>query len=87
MDVIELVCLMEEELLISFFDIQVHVLIHFADEIEFAWCNEHPLDILGREIMCILKRFVHQIAYVGVNGNENWLHKSACVASLCIYQM
>ncbi|MCO5585826.1 hypothetical protein L7F22_039759 [Adiantum nelumboides] len=33
---IELLCLMKKELPISFFDIQVHVLIHLVDEIEIA---------------------------------------------------
>ncbi|MCO5571184.1 hypothetical protein L7F22_024918 [Adiantum nelumboides] len=33
---IELLCLMEKELPTSFFDIQVHVLIHLVDEIEIA---------------------------------------------------
>ena len=33
---IELLCLMEKELPTSFFDIQVHLLIHLVDEIEIA---------------------------------------------------
>ena len=35
-EVYELVCLMEKELPISFFDIQVHLLVHLVEEIELA---------------------------------------------------
>jgi hypothetical protein len=35
-EVIELVCLMEKELPISFFDIQVYLLIYLVEEVEIA---------------------------------------------------
>ena len=35
-EVYELVCLTEKELPISFFDIQVHLLVHLVEEIELA---------------------------------------------------
>ena len=47
---IELLYLMEKELPTSFFDIQVHVLIHLVDEIELAQSCEHTMDVLGGEV-------------------------------------
>ena len=60
-EVIELVYLMEKEFPISFFDIQVHVLIHLIDEMELARIVSTKWMFWVERFMCILKSIqLHQ---------------------------
>jgi hypothetical protein len=53
---------MEKELPISFFDIQVHLLIQLVKEIEIAGVVNTRWMFWVERFMCVLKRFVRQRA-------------------------
>ncbi|MCO5585811.1 hypothetical protein L7F22_039744 [Adiantum nelumboides] len=57
---IELLCLMEKELPTSFFDIQVHVLIHLVDEIEISGVVSTRWMFWVERFMGVLKGLVRQ---------------------------
>ncbi|MCO5604827.1 hypothetical protein L7F22_059000 [Adiantum nelumboides] len=59
---IELLCLREKELPTSFFDIQVHVLIHLVDEIEIAGVVTTRSMFWVDRFMGVLKGLVRQRA-------------------------
>ena len=77
-EVIELVCL---ELPISFFDIQVHLLIHLVDEIELAGVVSTRWMFWVERFMCVLKKFVRQRARPEGSMAEGWLYKE------CMYYL
>ena len=84
---LELVYLMEKEFPISFFDIQVHVLVHFMD-----WpckCNEHSVDVLCREIHVHIEvRYSSNIIAKTNNGiglTTKRMH--ACITSSSIWEV
>jgi hypothetical protein len=54
-EVIELVGLMGKELLISFFDIQIHLLIHRIEEIKIAGVVNTRYMFWVERFMCVLK--------------------------------
>lgn len=74
LECIELLCLMERELPTSFFDIQVHVLIHLIEEIELAGVVSTRWMFWVERYMGVLKGFVHQRARPEGSMAEGWLH-------------
>ena len=59
-EITEIVCMFEKELLTSFMDLQVHLLIHLVDEVElFGVVSCHKMFFLER-YMKKLKGFVRQ---------------------------
>mgnify|MGYP000025790750 CR=1 FL=1 len=80
-EVYELVCLMEKELPISFFDIQVHLLVHLVEEIELAGVVNTRWMFWVERFMCVLKRFVRQRARPEGSMAEGWLHQE------CMYYL
>ncbi len=80
-EVIELMCLMEKELPISFFDIQVHLLIHLVEEIEIVGVVNTRWMFWVERFMCVLKGFVRQRARPEGSMAEGWLHQE------CMYYL
>ena len=72
---------MEKELPISFFDIQVHLLIHLVDEIELAGVVSTRWMFWVERFMCVLKKFVRQRARPEGSMAEGWLYKE------CMYYL
>ncbi|MCO5604795.1 hypothetical protein L7F22_058967 [Adiantum nelumboides] len=70
---IELLCLMEKELPTSFFDIQVHVLIHLVDEIEIAGVISTRWMFWVERFMGVLKGLVRQRARPEGSMSEGWV--------------
>ncbi|MCO5570704.1 hypothetical protein L7F22_024431 [Adiantum nelumboides] len=71
-DYIELLWLMEKELPTSFFDIQVHVLIHIVDEIETAGVVSTHWMFWVERFMGALKGLVRQRARPEGSMSEGW---------------
>ena len=80
-EVYELVCLMEKELPISFFDIQVHLLVHLVEEIELAGVVNTRWMFWVERFIYVLKRFVRQRARPEGSMAEGWLHQE------CMYYL
>ncbi|MCO5594313.1 hypothetical protein L7F22_048342 [Adiantum nelumboides] len=70
---IELLCLMEKQLPTSFFDIQVHVLIHLVDEIEIAGVVSTRWMFWVERFMGVLKGLVRQRAQPEDSMSEGWV--------------
>ncbi|MCO5552167.1 hypothetical protein L7F22_005677 [Adiantum nelumboides] len=71
---IELLCLMEKELPTSFFDIQVHILIHLVDEIEIAGVVSTCWMFSVEKFMGgVLKGLVRQRARPEDSMSEGWV--------------
>ena len=70
---IELLCLMEKELPTSFFDIQVHLLIHLVDEIEIASVVSTRWMFWVERFMGVLKGLVRQRARPEGSMSEAWV--------------
>ena len=70
---IELLCLMEKELPTSFFDIQVHLLIHLVDEIEIAGVVSTRWMFWVERFMGVLKGLVRQRARPEGSMSEGWV--------------
>ncbi|MCO5604830.1 hypothetical protein L7F22_059004 [Adiantum nelumboides] len=70
---IELLCLMEKELPTSFFDIQVHVLIHLVDEIEIVGVISTRSIFWVERFIGVLKRLVRQRAQPEGSMSEGWV--------------
>ncbi|MCO5596662.1 hypothetical protein L7F22_050730 [Adiantum nelumboides] len=71
---IELLCLMEKELPTSFFDIQVHVLIHLVDEIKIAGVVRTRWMFWVERFLGVLKGLVRQRARPeGSMSAEGWV--------------
>ncbi|MCO5587908.1 hypothetical protein L7F22_041860 [Adiantum nelumboides] len=70
---IELLCLMEKELPTSFFDIQVHILIHLVDEIEIAGVVSTRWMFWVERFMGFLKGLVRQRARPEGSMSEGWV--------------
>ncbi|MCO5595470.1 hypothetical protein L7F22_049513 [Adiantum nelumboides] len=70
---IELLCLMEKKLSTSFFDIQVHVLIHLVDEIEIAGVVSTRWTFWIERFMGVLKGLVRQRARPEGSMSEGWV--------------
>ncbi|MCO5560062.1 hypothetical protein L7F22_013668 [Adiantum nelumboides] len=76
---IELFCLMEKELPTSFFDIQVHLLIHLVDEIELA-------GVVSARWMFWVERFMGVLKgmYVKKQDQRVLWRKDGCLKNACI---
>ncbi|MCO5614259.1 hypothetical protein L7F22_068539 [Adiantum nelumboides] len=70
---IELLCVMEKELPTSFFDIQVHILIHLVDEIETAGVVTTCWIFWVERFMGVLKGLVRQRAQPEGFMSEGWV--------------
>ncbi|MCO5587311.1 hypothetical protein L7F22_041260 [Adiantum nelumboides] len=70
---IELLCLMEKELPTSFFDIQVHLLIHLVDEIAIARVVSTRWMFWVERLMGVLKGLVRQRARPEGSMSEGWV--------------
>ena len=56
-EIVEIVCMFEKELPMSFMDLQVHLLIHLFDEVELVGVVSCRLDVLLREVHEEIERF------------------------------
>ncbi|MCO5598255.1 hypothetical protein L7F22_052347 [Adiantum nelumboides] len=81
---IELLCLMEKELPTSFFDIQVHLLIHLVDEIELADVVSARWMFWAKRFMGVLKGYVRQKARPEGSMTEGWMLEE-CMYYVCEY--
>ncbi|MCO5567180.1 hypothetical protein L7F22_020868 [Adiantum nelumboides] len=81
---IELLCLMEKELPTSFFDIQIHLLIHLVDEIEFAGVVFARWMFWAERFMRVLKGYVRQKARPEGSMAEGWMLEE-CMYYVCEY--
>ncbi|MCO5612632.1 hypothetical protein L7F22_066901 [Adiantum nelumboides] len=81
---IELLCLMEKELPTSFFDIQVHLLIHLVDEIELAGVVSARWMFWAERFMGVLKGYVRQKARPEGSMAEGWMLEE-CMYYVCEY--
>ncbi|MCO5608538.1 hypothetical protein L7F22_062749 [Adiantum nelumboides] len=67
---IELLCLMEKELPTSFFDIQVHLLIHLVDEIELAGVVSARWMFWAERFMGVLKGYARMYTNMWAYGQH-----------------
>ncbi|MCO5575797.1 hypothetical protein L7F22_029602 [Adiantum nelumboides] len=81
---IELLCLMEKELPTSFFDIQVHLLIHLVDEIELAGVVSARWMFWVERFMGVLKGYVRLKARPEGSMAEGWMLEE-CMYYVCEY--
>ncbi|MCO5568232.1 hypothetical protein L7F22_021928 [Adiantum nelumboides] len=81
---IKLLCLMEKELPTSFFDIQVHLLIHLVDEIELAGVVSARWMFWAERFMGALKGYVRQKARPEGFMTEGWMLEE-CMYYVCEY--